>query len=82
MEEVKNRIVWIDLAKGFCIMLVVFHHVASVLGVSYPFDVQARGFRMPLYFILSGLFFKQYEGFLGFLKEKSINCSFRFSFSS
>lgn len=70
MEEVKNRIVWIDLAKGFCIMLVVFHHVASVLGVSYPFDVQARGFRMPLYFILSGLFFKQYEGFLGFLKRK------------
>ena len=26
---------------------------------------------MPLYFILSGLFFKQYEGFVGFLKRKT-----------
>ena len=52
-------------------MLVVLHHVASVIGVSYPFDVQARGFRMPLYFILSGLFFKQYEGFVGFVKRKT-----------
>jgi fucose 4-O-acetylase-like acetyltransferase len=66
-----KRIGWIDLAKGFCIMLVVFHHVSSVLGVDYPFSVQARGFRMPLYFILSGLFFKQYEGFDGFLKRKT-----------
>ena len=71
MGETKNRIEWIDLAKGICIVLVVLHHVASVLGISYPFDVQARGFRMPLYFILSGLFFKQYEGFVGFLKRKT-----------
>ena len=26
---------------------------------------------MPLYFILSGLFFKQYEGFVGFVKRKT-----------
>lgn len=71
MSGVQNRIEWIDLAKGFCIVLVVLHHVASVIGISYPLDVQARGFRMPLYFILSGLFFKQYEGFVGFLKRKT-----------
>ena len=67
----KKRIAWIDLAKGICIVLVVLHHVASVIGVSYPLDVQVRGFRMPLYFILSGLFFKQYEGFVGFVKRKT-----------
>lgn len=71
METDSKRIDWIDLAKGFCILLVVFHHVSSVLDVDYPFSVQARGFRMPLYFILSGLFFKQYEGFVGFLKRKT-----------
>lgn len=64
------RIEWIDLAKGFCIILVVIYHVCKMLDVTYPLWVQAGAFRMPLYFILSGLFFKQYEGFMGFLKRK------------
>ncbi|MBR5685531.1 MAG: acyltransferase family protein [Muribaculaceae bacterium] len=66
-----KRIDWIDLAKGFCILLVVFHHVAVRLQVDYPLSDQVTSFRMPLYFILSGLFFKQYEGFIGFLKRKT-----------
>ena len=65
-----KRIEWIDLAKGFCIFLVVFHHTSRLTCVSYPFTQQIQMFRMPLYFILSGLFFKQYEGFVGFLKRK------------
>lgn len=65
-----KRIGWIDLAKGFCIVLVVLSHVSNFVEVDYPLSVQARAFRMPLYFILSGLFFKQYEGFVGFLKRK------------
>lgn len=71
MVEEKKRIQWIDLAKGFCIMLVVLQHVSELTAVDYPLSVQAFGFRMPLYFILSGLFFKQYEGFTGFLKRKT-----------
>jgi len=71
LQQVKRRIDWVDLAKGFCIILVVFHHVAKVIGANYLFDVQVGAFRMPLYFILSGLFFKQYEGFVGFLKRKT-----------
>ena len=67
----RNRIEWIDLAKGFCIALVVFTHVTGWVGVKFPFSDQAGAFRMPLYFILSGLFFKQYEGFVGFLKRKT-----------
>lgn len=61
-----GRIEWIDLAKGFCIILVVLSHVVN----THPLWVQLSSFRMPLYFVLSGLFFKQYEGFIGFLKRK------------
>ena len=61
------RIEWIDLANGICIILVVLFHVCH----EYPLEVQISSFRMPLYFILSGLFFKQYEGFIGFLKRKT-----------
>ena len=61
------RIEWIDLAKGFCIILVVLYHVSH----EHPLKLQISSFRMPLYFILSGLFFKQYEGFFGFLKRKT-----------
>ena len=67
----KNRIEYIDLAKGFCILLVVLNHVTEFLNMDYPFSDQIRSFRMPLYFILSGLFFKRYENFLGFAKRKT-----------
>lgn len=67
----KQRIAYIDLAKGICILLVVFHHLC---GEDLPTDSHLKGclvsFRMPLYFILSGMFFKEYEGFVGFLKRK------------
>ena len=66
-----KRIGWIDLAKGICIVLVVFNHVNVALGIDYPLAPQVNSFRMPLYFVLSGLFFKQYEGFIGFLKRKT-----------
>lgn len=65
-----QRIVWIDTAKGICILLVVLQHTSIYLGVDYPFKRDFLTFRMPLYFILSGLFFKTYEGFYGFVKRK------------
>lgn len=65
-----KRIEWIDTAKGFCILLVVLQHCAQFLQVSYPLQNFFLTFRMPLYFILSGLFFKTYEGFGGFAKRK------------
>ncbi len=68
----KKRIEYIDLAKGFCIMLVVLFHmkntpegpIKSLLSITSIF-------RMPLYFFLSGLFFKEYTGFIDFLKRKT-----------
>lgn len=66
-----KRVEWIDTAKGICILLVVLHHVSQYYeGFQYPFSKDFMTFRMPLYFILSGLFFKKYNGFLFFLKKK------------
>lgn len=71
MEVVsKPRITWIDTAKGICILLVVLDHTSQLTQIEYPFQNDFTTFRMPLYFILSGLFFKQYEGLTGFIKRK------------
>ena len=65
-----KRVEWVDTAKGFCILLVVLHHCAQVLQASYPLQRDFLTFRMPLYFILSGLFFKQYD-FRTFILKKT-----------
>lgn len=66
----EKRIVYIDLAKGFCIALVVIFHAKGVLEMKYSSDPFFASFRLPLYFFLSGLFFKDYGGFhLFFIKK-------------
>ena len=69
----KERVVWIDTAKGVCISLVVLSHVAIYLSRDYGLASLFRTFRMPLYYILSGLFFKPYEGWRTFFKKKTNN---------
>ena len=58
-----SRVDWVDYAKGICIILVVMMH--STLGVEkvagdltslHPFIDWARPFRMPDFFLISGLF--------------------------
>lgn len=66
----KQRIEYIDLAKGFCIILVVMVHISAFYTYELPASDFFKAFRMPLYFFLSGCFFKAYEGFGGFLKRK------------
>ena len=68
-----QRIVWIDTAKGVCISLVVLSHVAIYLNTDYAFASLFRTFRMPLYYILSGLFFKPYDSWKTFFTKKSNN---------
>lgn len=64
-----QRIEFIDLAKGICISLVVLLHVFGELSGDV---IQIMNlFRMPLYFVLSGLFFKTYEGLFSFIKKKT-----------
>ncbi len=52
----KKRIEFIDLAKGVCIIWVILWH-ANILDMNIP---GLNSVRMPLYFVLSGLFFKTY----------------------
>ena len=41
--DAKPRYAFVDLAKGFCIMLVVWHHIASTWGIeSYPLKESRR----------------------------------------
>jgi uncharacterized membrane protein YcfT len=58
-----NRVDWVDYAKGFCIIMVVMMH--STLGVEQAAGREgwmhaavafARPFRMPDFFLISGLF--------------------------
>jgi uncharacterized membrane protein YcfT len=58
-----GRIDWVDYAKGICIVMVVMMH--SVLGVElaaggngfmHPLVAFAKPFRMPDFFMISGLF--------------------------
>jgi uncharacterized membrane protein YcfT len=58
-----GRIDWVDYAKGICIIMVVMMH--SVLGVElaagangfmHPVVAFAKPFRMPDFFLISGLF--------------------------
>ena len=89
MEEINNRnsvslrVEFIDLTKGICICLVVFGHIA-MLQQDNPSKLTGAlySFLMPLYYFLSGLFFKRYE-ILSFFCQKGkcfIDPFYRISF--
>lgn len=64
-----QRIEFVDLAKGICISLVVLLHVfgdisGDIIQIMYLFH-------MPLFFVLSGLFFKTYDGLISLVKKKT-----------
>lgn len=61
----KKRIEFIDLAKGICILMVIITHISPLHLSGF------ESLRMPLYFILSGLFFKDYGGFLQLMVKKT-----------
>src|SRR3954469_18672288 len=64
--EAEGRVAWADYAKGFCIIFVVMMH--STLGVGNAMGQEgwlhtvvafAKPFRMPDFFMISGLFLAQ-----------------------
>src|ERR671927_388019 len=63
IRPASERVDWVDYAKGICIVMVVMMH--SVLGVEkaagdigfmHAFVMFAQPFRMPDFFLISGLF--------------------------
>lgn len=68
-NRVASRLDWVDTAKGFCIILVVLMHVVVGFEVAQereswidPFIEWAKQFRMPGFFLLSGLFAPRLTG--------------------
>ena len=61
--------------KGLCILLIVLGHVEdfSYDSIMPGLNHALESFRIPMYFFLSGLFFKTYGGFSEFLRKKVNN---------
>ena len=68
MKESMTCLLWPDVAKGICILLVVLHHIAGKqYGIVVPaglgqaedawlwITAALKPIRMPLYFVVSGL---------------------------
>ncbi|HWG05095.1 MAG TPA: acyltransferase family protein, partial [Beijerinckiaceae bacterium] len=60
---VRNRVLWVDYGKGWCIVLVVMMHATLGVGLSigetgwlHEIVAFAKPFRMPDFFVISGLF--------------------------
>ena len=53
----KKRLMWVDVTKGFLMILVVIGHYPG--EVDFPFITYIYWFHMPAFFLLSGLFFKE-----------------------
>ncbi len=65
----KQRLDYIDIAKGIGILCVIWGHIVT------PHNFSARfiySFHMPLFFFLSGMFFNggKYTSFLDFIKKR------------
>lgn len=78
--ESKKRIEFFDLAKGICIFLVVIYHLSEFYEIELPANNVIKSIRLPLYFFLSGCFFKTYEGFIDFIKRKCNKLLMPFAF--
>ena len=63
----KERITWVDSAKGIGILLVFMGHLVEV---SWP-GMWAYSFHLPLFFFLSGYLFSVKTSFRDFLKKKA-----------
>lgn len=65
-----ERIVWIDIAKGIGIILVVLGHVNYVSDIDYNIIRVVYMFHMPLFFFLSGYLYKKNTDIKGLVKNK------------
>lgn len=69
----KDRVDWIDFAKGIGIILVIIGHSMTRLGgegIQHIFIVLISSFYMPFFFFISGINFKSDMSWSVFLKKK------------
>ena len=69
--SVKNRVEWMDVFRGTGIILMIMGHI----GFGDYFDIFIHAFHMPMFFFISGFFFKHKEKYeaapLEFIKKKA-----------
>lgn len=75
-KNVKNRIEWVDCAKGLAIILVVYGHALTYYSPNFDSIVHVvYSFHMPLFFVLTGYvsaYSYDSEDFFAFYKRKNI----------
>lgn len=71
----KKRLHYIDFMKGVCIILIITNHVDqrifALAGSNMNYAIES--FRIPMYYFISGLFFKTYAGIGDFTRRKVNN---------
>ena len=77
-----QRIAYIDFMKSLCIMLIVMYHIDheffNYLAPNLNNALQV--FRLPMYYFISGIFFKTYDGLTDFTRRKVNNILVPFVF--
>ena len=75
MTTTKPRLHYIDFMKGLCILFIVIFHTwpqgFDLLGSHVNYTLES--FRIPMYYFISGIFFKPYGGFFDFTRRKVNN---------
>ncbi len=77
-----RRIPFIDFMKSMCIMLIVMFHIDHDFfnSVLPNLNNALQAFRLPMYYFISGIFFKRYGGFIDFTRRKVNNILVPFCF--
>ena len=78
----RERIAYIDFMKCLCIMLIVMYHINhDFFDAIYPgLNNALQAFRLPMYYFISGIFFKLYAGYGDFTRRKVNNILVPFVF--
>ena len=74
----KTRIGWIDVLRGFGVVLMIVGHV----DFGTPFDRYVHAFHMPLFFVVSGFFFNPRKSYREYLAHDFGRISFPIRFFS
>ena len=70
-DNTSKRIEYIDLTKGFCIILVILYHLQSFYSVQLCTDAFLFSFFLSTFVFVSGFFFNNQKGFKYFIKSKT-----------
>lgn len=78
----RERIAYIDFMKCMCIMLIAMYHIDhSFFNYLAPnLNNALQAFRLPMYYFISGIFFKLYDGYSDFTRRKVNNILVPFVF--